>query len=98
MNDGGHDMPLSQDGFTSHFIFTKELTTATIDINSLILFVTLVVSFIIIFFFSRLYLFLNIELSEYFKRRHLKNSHIIRLAIISWLSLFELSPNFIKSA
>lgn len=98
MNNGGHDMPLSQDGFTSHFLFAKELTSATTNVHFIFSLVTVFLALVSLIFFYKLYLFLKTKLAEYLKQKYRENLYIIRSTIIFWLSLFELSPNFIKPA
>ncbi len=96
MNSMSHEMPLSQSGFMSHLSYVKELTSATTDIHFSVSFVVLFLAFVSFIFFTSLCLPLENKAPEYVKRQHRDKSYSINPEINHWLSLFELSPNFIK--
>ncbi|MDP3764032.1 MAG: hypothetical protein Q8Q95_00210 [bacterium] len=85
------NMASSHDKFTSHIFHAKELVLATTILSTLSL---------IIFLFSTLSLialsFFQLNILSYSKWKYWSNLYIGEPKIRSWLSLFEVSPNFIK--
>ncbi|MDP3800178.1 MAG: hypothetical protein Q8Q90_02025 [bacterium] len=95
------NMLSNQDGIILHTLHAKELTqTITTLISPFsIIFILLAISLIALSFFQKIGQYLQLNILSYSKWKHWSNLcsiNIIEPAVRSWLSLFEVSPNFIK--
>ena len=99
MSHETHGAPMNHTDLTSHFIYAKELTgiISTTSLLSMAILSLMIIS-LIFFSYQKLYSFLQPKLSFYLKRKDQRYLFVAQSAITHWLSLFELSPNFIKPA
>ena len=93
------NMASNQAGVILHILHAKELTLTTTSLVSpfLIVFILLALSLVMLSFFQKIGQFLQLNIPNYSKWKYRDNLYIVQPSIRSWLSLFEVSPNFIKS-